>query len=291
MREYLPISKNPQKGFTLIELLVVLAILLILFVIVLARFTLFGKQVNLDGTAQQIISALQLARSQTTASENESVYGVHFETGKYVLFKGSTYDATSTDNKEYDLNSVGIYEINLVGGGNEVIFDRITGATSYSGNVKVRLTNDTSRTKTITINVSGQASLEESSNPTDTLIVDSRHLRFNLGWSIQNSNNLILIFSDPPNPNVVKTIPTAAYFNAGKTEFDWQGKVNVNGSDQVVRVHTHVLTSTNTILSVHRDRRYNTKALQVLFDTSDIVFYTADGTANVGNFGGGMTRE
>jgi prepilin-type N-terminal cleavage/methylation domain-containing protein len=291
VREYLPISKKPQKGFTLIELLVVVAIMVIVLVVILARFTLFGKQTNLDGTAQQIISILQMARSQTVASLDESVYGVHFETNKYVLFKGATYNPASTDNKEYTLNSSEIYEINLSGGGGEVVFDRIKGSTSESGNVKIRLTTDNSKTKTIVVTSMGASGLENVPSPTDTLIFDSRHLCFDLGWSIQGSSTLNLIFSDPPNPDVVKNVATAAYFNPGKTEFNWSGTVTVNGSDQVIKVHTHLLNTTNTILSVHRDRRYNNKAVQILFNTSDIVSYTADGVATVGNYGGTMSRE
>ena len=90
---------HPQ-GFTLIELLIVISLLSVLFVVALARFTTFGSQLDLDTASQQTLSILQLARNQTLASEDQDTYGVHFETNRYVLFKGSDF-ATATETKTY----------------------------------------------------------------------------------------------------------------------------------------------------------------------------------------------
>src|SRR3989344_5930643 len=197
---------SARQGFTLIEILVVMGIMGLLVAITFASYRIFSRQVDLETTAQKILSTLQLARNQTQASEDETQYGVHFEVSKYVLFKGTTYNAADPNNKVYDLTSAEIYEINL-GGGSEVVFDRIRGTTANSGNVKVRVLADTSKTRTIAINPAGQVSLEETVNPTDTRVTDTRHLHFDpLGWSIQTSITLTLVFSDPPNPNVVQNI-------------------------------------------------------------------------------------
>lgn len=280
-------AKQNLGGFTLIELVVVIGILGILLLVGITFTRVFIRQVDLDTTSQQILSTLQLAREQTLASEDESRYGVHFETSKYVSFKGSTYSATDPDNKEYDLTAAEIYEINL-GGASDVVFDRVRGTTSNNGNIKVRLTAETSRTETILINSSGQVSLQQTVSPTDTRITDTRHLHFDLGWSIQGADTLRFNFFDD---GVVEDIPMAGFFSAGETEFDWEGTIDVAGSEQNLRVHTHLLNATDTTLSIHRDGQKNDKAVQILIDGKDIVSYTAAGAATVGSFGGTMSVQ
>src|SRR3989344_4082252 len=274
-------SKTYSKGFTLIELLVVTAIITLLVVIALARFTTFGRQINIDLASQQLISALQLARNQTVASEDETVYGVHFEANKYVLFKGSDY-ATSTDTKEFNLDKVELYEINLLpAGSSNVVFTRIRGGTENTGNIRVRLIAEPSRTKNILINSLGQVSLQAVLSPVDTRISDTRHVHLDFGWSMQSSTTMSLIFSDPGNPDVIQNINISGYIAGGK--FDWEGTVDVYGEDQTLRIHSHLLNASNTILSVHRDRRYNTKALEIRVDGVAVATYDASGNVTAGS--------
>ncbi len=290
----------PQNGFTLIELLVSIAIIAILAALTIASFTTLNKQVSIDSTTQNILSVLRRARSQTVASENQSSYGVHFETSKYVLFKGTDYVVGDSSNKEYNLSDSQITAITLAGNETDVVFDRIRGTTSQNGTIKLELNTDSNRTSTIVIDSSGQVSLNSSLTTTGTRIVDSRHLHFDLSNSgdcnsgsrtIQNSTTLTLVWTDSPNPSVTQNIPMAGFFNVGKTVFDWTGTVNVNGTDQTLRIHTHCLSASNTILSINRDLRYNNKALTVKIDNNVIVTYDAAGIATVGAWGGNMTVQ
>jgi prepilin-type N-terminal cleavage/methylation domain-containing protein len=275
------------KGFTLIELLIVVAIIAILLVIGLARFGTFGQQISLDTDAQKIISIFQAARSQTLGSEEESVWGVHLETNKYVLFKGATYDPASPDNKNYNLTRTEIAAINLTSG-DDVVFSRIRGESANTGTVVVRLLSDTSKTKTIVINSLGQVSLQESVVTSGTRITDTRHLHLDLGWSIQGHSTMSLVFSDPPDPTVTENIDIADHLVGGT--FNWEGSVYVNGDLQKLRIRSHFLDATNTILSVNRDRRYNTKALEIKIDGTTIVSYDAFGAATPG-FISQMTKQ
>lgn len=276
-----------SKGFTLIEMIIVVGILAILLTLSFAAIQLFTGQVNLDTSSQQVLSTLQLARNRTLSSTGEMQHGVHFETSKYVLFEGSTYDSMDPDNKEFNLSAVEIYEINI-NGGDDVVYDRIRGTTSNNGNVKIRLTADNTKTETILVNSSGSVSLLETVSPTDTRVVDTRHLHFDLGWSIQGTTTLTFDF---PNDSHTENIPMAGFFDAGQTEFDWEGTITVGGDDQIFRVHTHLLNATDTTLSIHRDRQKNDKAVDISIDSSDIVSFTAIGAASVGNFGGTMTVQ
>jgi prepilin-type N-terminal cleavage/methylation domain-containing protein len=281
------LSNFSPKGFTLIELVIVVGILGILLVSAFAVIQLFTGQVNLDTTSQQVLSSLQLARNRTLSSTGEMQHGVHFETSKYVLFEGDTYSAVDPANQEFNLTQVEIYEINITGG-SDVVFDRIRGTTSNNGNVKIRLTADNSKTETILVNSSGSLSLQESVSPSDTRVVDTRHLHFDLGWSIQGASTLTLDF---PDDSHMESIPMAAFFDAGSTVFSWEGTVEVDGVDQTIRVHTHSLDASDTTLSIHRDRQKNDKALDISIDGNDIVSFTAVGAASVGNFGGTMTVQ
>lgn len=278
-----------NKGFTLIEIVISLGILAILAALTFTSYSNLQRQLDIDTTAQNIISVIKLARTNTTASNSESNYGVHFETGKYVLFTGNSYTAGAATNKEYSLNSSEIYATSLNGGGSEVIFDRIRGTTSQPGTVSVRLVDQTNQTAVISITAAGQVSISNNLTQNNTRIADSRHLHFDLGWSIQTATTLTLAFSDTP--TVTQNIAMAGFFDAPKSEFDWSGTTDVNGTDQVLRVHTHTLNTTNTVLSVHRDIRYNTKTLTVSIDGKQIVTYTAAGVATIGAFGGVMSVQ
>lgn len=85
-----------NKGFTLIELLVSFAILIVLFALVTINISPLPSNTlqvtNLDMLLSDIRS------QQTWAMSNDSSYGVHFESGSYTLFKGSSYmEGTSTN--------------------------------------------------------------------------------------------------------------------------------------------------------------------------------------------------
>ncbi|MDP2910558.1 MAG: hypothetical protein Q8N58_02110 [bacterium] len=183
-----------------------------------------------------------------------------------------------------------LYDINL-SGGNEAAFDRLTGLTGQPGQISLRLKSDPAKNKTIYVYGSGQVSLTPSSIPANSRIKDSRHVHFDLGWTIQNATTIKLNFVGV---GQIETIDMADYFNLDKTEFDWQGTFSVGGVDQVFRIHSHSLNAFGTILSIHRDRNNNKNTEAVIISIidngidKDIVYYLADvdDTINVEAFGG-----
>lgn len=282
-----------MRSFGLIELLIVIAILAIISALVGINFHLFQRQVNLDATINQIIATLRSAQSQTLASQNQSSYGVYFETNAYTLFKGPDYILAAPDNKVYAIPQDLELSVISIAGGNGVLFQRITGQTDNTGTLTLRVETNPLETRTIIIEHSGNVSIDQGVSPTDTRITDSRHLHFDFSenWSIQGASTLTLVFYDPPNPSQTQNISMAGYFNGSGTEFDWEGTVNAGGENQTLHIHTHLLTATNTILCVHRDRRFNTKALDISIDTKAIVSYDPSGTPTVGAFGGTMEAQ
>lgn len=149
-------AEQCPSGFTLIEVLIVIAIAAILFAIVLSGFSGLRQETDLSLAAQDSVAFLQQARIKTLSSESSSSYGVHFETSKFTLFTGNTYDSVDPSNKDRILpTSVDISSISLAGGGADVVFKRLTGETAAYGSVTFRLTSDPIVTRVIKIEPTG----------------------------------------------------------------------------------------------------------------------------------------
>lgn len=283
-------TSNIQKSFTLIEVLVVIGVMLILFVTTVVGLRLFQKKSDLDINAQGIISILRVAQSKTLASEEESQYGVYFDDtttpNQYILFKGDSYiNRDNSYDKVYKFpDSVEISQINL-GEGKETVFSRLEGNALPAGDFTIRLIENPPETKKIYIENSGLITLTSSSIIAEGRTADSRHVHFDYNQNAQNALTLRLIFPDYLSDNY--DIPFQDYLDAAKTEFDWEGTVLVgpegNKTEQKLRIHTHSLTSFDAQFCVHRDRRYNDKALNITLDTENLINFTAVGEESKGS--------
>lgn len=275
---------NGVKSFTLIEILIVIGILALLIAMAFPAFRSFQAESDLNDSVNGTINALRLAQSKTLASEEASQWGIYFSTStafhQYTLFQGASYASRVISSDEvYDFpGSVEVYNINL-GGEPEVVFDRLIGSTNQFGDISLRLKTDPTKKQTIYIENSGQVGLIAPSVPSDTeRIKDSRHVHFDLGWSIQNATTVKFSF-----PGQTEEVDVTDYFNAGKTAFDWEGTFVIGGVDQTFRVHTHSLDAFNTSLCIHRDRNEEKNDQEVLIsiilDTGaekEIARYLAD---------------
>jgi len=268
---------SKKNGFTLIEALTIVGILIVLVAISIPAFRFFQRESDLNNSVEETLNILRLAQNKTIASEGASQYGVHFETEKFVLFKGVNYDPSATDNEIHNLpKSVEIYKVELVGGGSEVVFDRVTGTTNQFGKVYFQLKTDISKNKTIYIENSGQVGLTSPTVPSETgRIKDWRHTHFAYGRPISTpSESLTLNFEG----GVTKTIIISENFRDG--QIYWDGQVDVGGQIQKLKIHTHRLNNPDTQFSIHRDRRYNNKSLDITLSgdsTGSLINYSTDG--------------
>jgi len=275
-----------SKSFTLIEVLTIVGILVVLIALSVPALRFFQKESDLNNSVEEILNTLRLAQNKTITSEGASQYGVHFEAGKYVLFKGAAYNPAATENEIHNFpESVEISEIELAGGGSEVVFDRVTGTTNQSGKVVLRLKTDISKTKTVYIENSGQVGLTSPSTPSDeNRIKDSRHIHLDNSRQIATSTESLTLTFDTV---LTKEIPFADYLKDG--QFFWEDEVDVEGEIQKLKIHTHRLNNLDTQFSIHRDRRYNNKALTIDIDdtptdsdTGTLITYTAQGETATG---------
>jgi Tfp pilus assembly protein FimT len=145
-----------NRGVSALEILIAISIATALTIFVVSTFSGFKSNQELNSSVEIGISLLQDARSKTLSSKDASQYGVHFELGKAVLFKGTVYSAVDPNNDDVLISqNVEISGISLQGGGSEVIFKRLTGETDQYGTITFRLKSNTANTKIITVIATG----------------------------------------------------------------------------------------------------------------------------------------
>lgn len=148
---------NINKGISLIEILIVISIILILAAIVVPNLSFIKKQQALQTTKEDIVSLLNEARNSTISSKNSLTYGVHFQADRAILFSGASY-SDSPNNKQISFDSSVTIPatggINI-GGGSDVVFQRLTGDTINNGTIVIQLVSDATKQKIISINSIG----------------------------------------------------------------------------------------------------------------------------------------
>ena len=193
-------ENNFSLGLTIIELLTIVAILTILAAMSVPLFRIFQKGSDLTNTAEEIINVLRLTQNKTLASQETSQWGVYFSIStspqEYILFKGTDY---SSRDPLYDQihkvpEDVEIYEVDLIGGGKEVVFERVTGTTNYSGSISLRLKEDISKTRQAIVEQSGKVVSSPEAAPSDTArIKDSRHVHFDYSRQIDTLSEILTL--------------------------------------------------------------------------------------------------
>lgn len=83
------------NGFTLYELLFVLGIVILLGFLAIPALRSFRLESDLTSSANEVVSAIRLARSRTVASEGPAQWRVYFDDttspNQYTLFQGPSF--------------------------------------------------------------------------------------------------------------------------------------------------------------------------------------------------------
>lgn len=150
-----------RKGFTLVEIIMAIAILVLMGVIVLASIREYTKEQALSGAVSGVAAVISDARTRTLSGNAGVQYGVHLQSDAIVLFSGATYVESDPDNEVIELDTrVVIADITLSGGGDDIVFEKLTGDTDDFGTVTLALSSDASRQRTITVQGTGLVSIE-----------------------------------------------------------------------------------------------------------------------------------
>lgn len=154
-------KNNHKSAFSVVEIIIIIAVGLILFTITTSAFNGMRNRQALNATIEEISSAIQNSQAKTLASKKSQNYGVRFEANRLVAFEGSTFTEPNTANKEIKFSSLAeISVISLNGGGQNMVFEKLTGETNQYGAITVRIKNDTAGIKTITIEKTGSVSIQ-----------------------------------------------------------------------------------------------------------------------------------
>lgn len=275
-----------RRAFTLVELLVVVGAMGLLFSLTMSALLGFRGNSDLENSREGALQALRRAQVETLASKGDSQWGVYFATSalphQYTLFQGPSY-ALRTQTSDVVFNvprRIEIFQMGLVGGGQEVVFGRVVGTTTEAGSIGFRVISDPARTAVISIDSSGRISSGAEPSGSPPSLVDSRHVHTIYSRAIAAATeNIILSFDGGA---VQTTVPITSNMIGG--EIDWTGTATVAGEAQTIRIRTHRFNNSDTLFSIHRDRRYNTKSvtLRLSGDTSGTFLeYSADGLTTI----------
>ncbi|MEA1929794.1 MAG: prepilin-type N-terminal cleavage/methylation domain-containing protein [Patescibacteria group bacterium] len=147
-----------KRGFSAIELLVAIAIIAIVVAVMVVPLNNLRRRQAVNSDSEQVISLINEARSRTISAVGGAQHGVYVEADQLTLFQGVSYPGASI--QVLDLASgVSVSTINLVGGGDVIIFDKITGKTGQSGTLVISLDADASQERTVLIESTGLAHL------------------------------------------------------------------------------------------------------------------------------------
>lgn len=127
-----------NRGFTMVEMLTVVGIVVIIAAVALPYGSIFLAQSRLQETTLNIVDALRRTQSRSMSGMGGEPWGVHFANTEITLFKGTSYDSGDYENEIIDLPEISqINTISLNGGGDNVIFNRVIGDTSYWGTIVI----------------------------------------------------------------------------------------------------------------------------------------------------------
>jgi prepilin-type N-terminal cleavage/methylation domain-containing protein len=126
-------SLSVERGFTLIELILVMGIVVIIGVVASRDLTQQIAQGYFTNTVERIVRTLRTAQNYSFSGKEDSSWGVHYEQGKIVLFKGTSY---ASRDAAFDAETPIPVSVEI-SGWNDIYFDKLRGLPSATPSILV----------------------------------------------------------------------------------------------------------------------------------------------------------
>lgn len=144
-----------DAGFSLVELILVMSIMATLIGLITINLVNSQQRASLSSLVQNLISDIRQQQikamvGDTDGGASANSYGIHIDSNKYVLFRGTSYDPLETSNFAVNLPKNMIF----VTPGLDIIFSKVSGEISAAASFQLQDTTN-GNLKTIQINKYG----------------------------------------------------------------------------------------------------------------------------------------
>lgn len=144
--------QETKNGFSLLELLLSIALIALIASVFAPVYLSFHTRNNVDIASTTVVSALRRAQSLSKAIDSDSTWGVYIQSNNITVFRGSSYASRDSNFDENNNIPGGVTPSGL----QEIVFSKLKGETSSTGNIE--LTSANNEVRTISINEKGTVS-------------------------------------------------------------------------------------------------------------------------------------
>ncbi len=227
---------SKKKGFTLIELLIVIGVFVIIIATVLNIQGGILADTYLDTNTEQIAQTLRLGQMRSITRVNDSQWGVYFDediggtNDQFVLFNGTTYAARDAS---YDIvtelpNIISLSAISLNGGGDDVVFEKLSGDSFTYGSILI--SDNLGNSNTIFVNAKGLIAINETGGG-GSADVTAPDAIADLATSSPTTSTVDLDWTAPGDDGATGTATTydVRYSTSTITEGNWASATQATG--------------------------------------------------------------
>jgi prepilin-type N-terminal cleavage/methylation domain-containing protein len=144
-----------KKGFSLIETVVVLVIFGILLTLATYWYQSAKTSAALKTASDGMLSSLEKAHADAVTGKNGTGAGVYVASTSYTFFNGDIYNASSSANTSYSVDS----SLSISNTTSTILFSRLTGSISSTATVTISQISSPSNKKVIVIENSGDVNM------------------------------------------------------------------------------------------------------------------------------------